>query len=69
MATYYTRQNEMIDVICRRVYGEESGFVEKVLDANPGLADLPAPLPMGTRILLPDFPRESKSVKLVALWD
>lgn len=66
---YITRQNEMIDAICRREYGGESGYVEKVLDANPGLSLLPAPLPMGTAIVLPDLVRETQTVKLVTLWD
>lgn len=69
MATVYTtRQGEMIDAICRRVYGDESGFVEAVLEANPRLAALTAPLPMGTAIVLPDMPRTSKVVRVVSLW-
>ncbi len=59
----------MIDAICRRQYGAESGYVEKVLDANPGLSALPAPLPMGTVIVLPDLASATKTVKLVTLWD
>lgn len=66
---YTTRQNEMIDSICRRVFGDESGYVESVLEANPGLAALPVPLPMGTVVTLPDIPKASKVVPVVGLWD
>lgn len=66
---YTTRQGEMIDAICRSFYGDESGFVERVLDANPGLAARSAPLPIGTVIALPDLPVAAKTVKVVTLWD
>lgn len=69
MATYTTRQGEMIDAICQRVYGDESGYVEQVLEANPGLAALGAPLPDRTVISLPDIPKASDVVPVVSLWD
>lgn len=70
MATIYTtRQNEMIDSICRRVFGDESGYVERVYDANPGLAELPMVLPTGTLIVLPDLPQAAAVVPVVSLWD
>lgn len=65
---YRTTQGEMVDAICRRVYGDESGYVEAVLDANPGLAAMAAPLPAGTTILLPDIPAARAAMKLVYLW-
>lgn len=69
MATIYTtRQGEMVDAICRRAYGDESGYVEAVLDANPGLAAMTSPLPMGTVIVLPDTPQASQVVRVVSLW-
>lgn len=67
--TYTTHHGEMIDAICRRAYGDESGFVEAVLEENPGLASLPAPLPEGTRIILPDVPKAAARVTIVNLWD
>lgn len=67
--TYTTIQNEMIDAICRRFYGGESGYVETVLEANPGLAALAAPLPSGMVIALPDTPRTSEVVPVVGLWE
>jgi phage tail protein X len=69
MAIYRTHQGEMIDAICRRVYGDESGYVEQVLEANPGLAALVAPLPNGTTIHLPDVPKAADVVPVVSLWD
>jgi phage tail protein X len=70
MATIHkTAQGEMIDAICRRVYGGESGYVEAVLEANPGLAALDAVLPIGTEIKLPDIPKASKVVPVISLWD
>lgn len=70
MATVYrTRQREMIDAICARAYGDESGYVERVLEANPGLATLPDPLPINTIFLLPDVPVTTRVVSVVKLWD
>jgi len=59
----------MIDAICRRVYGDESGYVEAVLDANPGLAALSIPLPIGTNVELPEITQVSEVVAVVSLWD
>ncbi len=67
--TYTTHYGEMIDAICRRAYGDESGYVETVLEANPGLAALPAPLPTGTVIILPEIPQSSEVIPVVSLWD
>ena len=70
MATIYTTMlGEMIDAICRRAYGDESIYVEAVLEANPGLAALNAPLPQGTAIVLPDLVAATDVVPVVSLWD
>lgn len=66
---YRTNQGEMIDAICRRVYGDESGYVEAVLEANPRLASTTAPLPMGVEITLPDLVDASLVIPVVSLWD
>ncbi len=66
--SYKTGQREMLDAICRATYGDESGYVEQVLDANPGLAALAAPLPTGTVIILPDLPTTAEIVPVVSLW-
>jgi phage tail protein X len=68
-SVYVTGQGEMIDAVCRRVYGGESGFVEPVLAANPGLAALATPLPAGTKIVLPDIAKTSDTVPVISLWD
>lgn len=70
MATIYTtKQNEIVDMICRRAYGDESGYVERVLDINPGLAEIGPILPIGTRVVLPDLPKAAQERKIVNLWD
>lgn len=66
---YTTIQGEMLDAVCRKVYGDESGYVEQVMEANPGLAGLPHRLPIGTRIHLPDLSRTDDSQSVVSLWD
>ena len=35
---YRTKEGDMLDWICWKHYGQESGTVELVLTANPGLA-------------------------------
>lgn len=67
--TYTTRQGEMVDMVCRRAYGDETGYVEKVLDANPGLAGLGPVLPIMTKIVLPDLPKAAPEKKIISLWD
>lgn len=67
--TYRTRQGEVLDLICLRHYGQRDGVVERVLDANPGLADTGAVLPLGTRIVLPDLPTALKPAATIKLWD
>lgn len=66
---YTTIQGEMLDVICRKVYGDESGYVEQVMEVNPGLANLSHRLPIGTKIHLPDLSRADDSQSVVSLWD
>ncbi|MCX5571493.1 tail protein X [Kaistia nematophila] len=68
MAIYTTRQGDMIDAICTRTYGDESGYVEIVLAANPGLAALGMPLPIGTVIDLPEIAKAREAVAVVSLW-
>lgn len=54
------RDGERLDLICWRWYGTLSGRVlERVLDANPGLAARnPAALPSATVIAMPDAPAQ-----------
>lgn len=66
---YTTIQGEMLDAVCQKIYGDESGYVERVLEANPGLARLPHRLPIGTKIHLPDLSRTNDSQSVISLWD
>ena len=56
-----------------RLFGRlPEGYVERVLDLNPGLAELGAHIPVGTRIVFPleevTAERTSRPV-VVRLWD
>lgn len=61
---------ERIDRIARAQLGSwTGGIVEAILALNPGLASLPAILPVGTTILLPPRPVEGPARKPVAkIW-
>lgn len=64
----YTMQNETIDALAYRVFGRTTGIVEIIYNNNPMLCELPAILPMGTVVNVPeDAPEPQK--KLINLWD
>ncbi len=67
---YKTKDGDMLDWICWRVYGKPTpvGAVELVLDANPGLADKGPVYSAGILIVLPDLPESGKK-EVVKLWD
>jgi len=67
-AEYRTRQGDLIDRICWHHYGRQSGAVEAVLGANPGLAALGPALPAGQVIVLPDLPA-AQTDAVVNIWD
>lgn len=68
--TYVTGQGEMLDAICAGFYGPEVEAAEKVLAANPGLADLGPVLPQETRIILPYIPPPpAKKLATLSLWN
>lgn len=69
MTTYVTRTGDLLDWICWRHYGVSPTAVERVLDANPGLADRGPVLPAGIEILLPALPDPVQEVETVRLWD
>lgn len=69
MATVYrTSQGDTLDYICWKYYRQQSGAVERVLDANPGLSDLGPVLPINTTITLPDLPKPASEVQPIRLW-
>lgn len=69
---HVTRQGEMLDLVCQRHYRRTSGVVEAVLEANraAGLSELPAVLPLGTHVVLPDIPAATvRKTSTIKLWD
>lgn len=68
--TYLTSQGDTLDIICWRYYaGRQSGAVEAVLAANPGVADMPIELPLNTRLILPELPASAVESQPIRLWD
>ena len=68
MATYRTRDGELLDAICWSYYGQTGGYVESVLAANPGLADIGPVCSAGLLIELPDLPAQRQSQETIRLW-
>ncbi len=68
MIKYRTHENDMLDWIAWKHYGKQSGAVEAILEANPGLADKGDQLPAGLIIILPEI-QLPKTDKIVRLWD
>lgn len=67
-ATYKTDQDETLDYVCWKFYGQQSGAVELVLAANPSLADLGPVMPINTTITLPDLPQPATELQPIRLW-
>ena len=67
-ATYLTRDNDLLDDICWRHYGRQSGAVEQVLSTNRGLAERGPVYPTGVLITLPDLAAPTAPGP-VRLWD
>lgn len=68
MKTVTTIDGDMVDLLARRAYGDESGFVEKIYEANPGLADRGLKLPAGLVVSLPEIAPPA-DLPAVSLWD
>jgi len=58
-------------LIARKVRSYLPGYVERVLDINPGLAALGPILPVGAQFLLPAPSAEERgsAVQVIKLWD
>lgn len=69
MATERAVQGDTVDAIVWRKYGRTAGLVERVLDANPGLAEHGAVLPNGTLVNLPEDAPQAEQTQMVNLWD
>lgn len=68
-SNYTTKDGDTVDYIAWRYYGRQNGqVVEKLLQANQGLADRDPVLPPGIRITLPAMPTPAKETG-VRLWD
>lgn len=65
---YQTREGDTLDWILWHWYGREQ-VVPAVLEANPGLADLPPVLPAGVLINLPKIETPGAAPDGVELWD
>ena len=66
---YRTKDDDILDALCFKIYGTTTGTVETVLNVNPHLADCGAILPEG---LLIHFPPRSTSPTInptIKLWD
>jgi phage tail protein X len=66
--TYRTAQGDTLDYICWKFYGQQSGAIEAVLTANPGLADLGPVLPVNTVMVLPELQAPAAEVQPLRLW-
>jgi len=67
---YRSKQGDTLDEIAWRQYGAvSSDMLTRIMDANPGLADLGPIIPAGVIILLPDAPETSTIKAGVTLWD
>lgn len=63
-------QGDTLDSLCYREKGDVQGYLETVIAANPGLADLGPILPMGTIVNLPEVASTGKiNTATVNLWD
>lgn len=70
MTKISTVQGDTVDLICWKHYGQSSGMVEQVLNANPHLAGLDPILPIGTEIDLPEISNNQQDSKAtIQLWD
>lgn len=67
-AYFHSENGDTVDRIVWAHYGRTSPrIVERVLEANPGLAELGPVLPVGVRIRLPVF-EDPAAVEAVRLW-
>lgn len=60
---------ESLDALVWRETGQGAAAVERVLEANPGLAAGADALAEHTAVILPDLPATAGTVDVVQLWD
>ncbi|EKN3739204.1 TPA: tail protein X [Yersinia enterocolitica] len=62
------QQHDTLDAMCWRYYGRTEGVTEKVLAANPGLADIGPVLPHGYPVEMPEV-SAATTTQTLQLWD
>lgn len=63
-------QHDTLDALLWRHLGRTAGVVERLLDAQPGLADLGVVLPHGAAVDIPDAARPGpQDVPMIQLWN
>lgn len=69
MAVYSTIDGDVLDLVVWRLTGGRGPDVlAVVLAANPHIRAMPAHLPAGTKITIPDLPSKATTQPL-SLWD
>ncbi|MES2173303.1 MAG: tail protein X [Pseudomonadota bacterium] len=65
------RSGDKLDQLLWRDAGLGPGEISRVCDANPGLADLGAILPLGTVVIVPATADTGarRALPLIQLWD
>ena len=66
--TVRAMQGDTVELICYRHFGYTIGITEQVLENNPGLAEQGPVLAMGTKVELPDVPKQQGKTT-INLWD
>jgi phage tail protein X len=70
MTEYRTKEGDTVDLIAWSFYGrQDARVVERVLEANPGLADYGPELPAGVLVYLPELTADTEQTGGVKLWD
>ena len=59
---------ERLDQLARRLFGTPSGYVEAILDLNPGLAEEGLILPVGRVIKVPREAPAATGTEVIRLW-
>ncbi len=64
------KSGDKLDLLIWREAGLGPGELTRVLDANPGLADLGTALPIGTVVVVPASQQDSTTpvLPLIQLW-
>lgn len=71
-ATYRTSREQLLDEIIYNHYGRTEGIVERVLEANRGLANYGVLIPANVQIILPKIGTVNSQIPVtptIRLWD